>query len=380
MFFLDCRCTVNVLASYHTLITSCLSSVIVCLLLIVGPSVTITVDTSPTNTNYGSGWSTPEACKRSAKVIADKLMAYAVETREFSSATDYTIPQAVAYAKAHCKKRHPELYRNDAQGTAGDSIVGVGIVKPLVIADVSDNPGSGHYGDATLLLNELINQQVSGVIFYAIFDAEAVLEGQAIGVGKVGTITLGGKTMLNHYHKTGEHYDPNSAVGGPPLRLTGKVVSLTDGSFPTYGPMGFGGAWQNFGLSMLFRVGHPSVESNKEINYNSNNAVDIVVISNNGQLLDIAQITSLGCDYRHKDVIVVKSKHHFRASLEQEAEEVITVNGGGLGSFLINSSNAESERDSDDNKPSGHDEIARFFKNVRRPIWPLDPIEECYGH
>jgi microcystin degradation protein MlrC len=56
--------------------------------------------------------------------------------------------------------------------------------------------------------------------------------------------------------------------------------------------MGQGGAWQNFGLSALLRVGE----------------VELVVISNNGQLLDLAQISSMGVDPFRKNVIVCKSK------------------------------------------------------------------------
>ena len=197
--------------------------------------------------------------------------------------------------------------------------------KPMVIADVTDNPGSGHYGDATNVLAGLIAANIPDVVFYAIFDPEAVLMGEKIGVGRTGTITLGGK------------YDPTS--GGGPLTLKGKVVSLTDGCFQTFGPMGFGGVWQNYGLSMMFRV--------------ENTSIDVIVITNNGQLLDLAQITSMGCDPLYKKVIAVKSKQHFRACLSPLAGEIMTVDGGGLGSAILNGGQ---------------------YKNVRRPIWPLDDI------
>ena len=68
-------------------------------------------------------------------------------------------------------------------------------------------------------------------------------------------------------------------------------MNITNGRFQTFGPMGGGGVWQWFGLSTLLRV---------------NNTIDIIVISNNGQLLDIAQITSLGCDPIRYNVICVK--------------------------------------------------------------------------
>jgi microcystin degradation protein MlrC len=97
------------------------------------------------------------------------------------------------------------------------------------------------------------------------------------------------------------------------------------------------GVWQNYGPSMLFRAA----------------GLDIAVISNNGQLLDLAQLQSLGVDPHYKSVIVVKSNHHFRASLTALSKEIVTVDGGGLGHMIL---------------------IGGNYVNVRRPIWPLDNI------
>lgn len=265
----------------------------------IGPSITVTVDVK----RYSS-LPPEEAIIRAqsfAQGIADEFMKYAWETRHYKSEIHRTIPEVIQYSLEYLQKQPS---------------------KPLVIADVTDNPGSGHYGDATDLLRGIVHSEITDVIFYAIFDPNAVLTAQEIGVGKEGTITLGG------------NYDPT--CGGGPLTLTAKVVSLTDGCFQTFGPMGFGGMWQNYGLSALIRT--------------SNN-IDIVLITNNGQLLDIAQITSMGCDPVHKKVICVKSKHHFRAALGPIAGEIITVDGGGLGSVIL---------------------ACGEYKRVRRPIYPID--------
>eukprot|EP01040_Poterioochromonas_malhamensis_P010911 gene10911-11891_t len=277
----------------------------------IGPSVTVTVDVSNPKHRSSSPSSSDEvqAAKDYARGIADRCMDFVWETRHYKSENHHTVETAVTYAQDYVSKYNT-------------------INKPLVVADITDNPGSGHYGDATNLLRGMVEADLSDVIFYAIFDASAVLEGGVrIGVGNTGTISLGGR------------FDPSN--GGAPLQLTGKVVAITDGCFPTYGPMGFGGCWQNFGLSMMFRVGRN---------------LDIIVISNNGQLLDIAQITSLGCDPVYKKVIAVKSKQHFRAALTPIAGEIITVDGGGLGSVILTRGE---------------------YKNVRRPIWPLDEMLDC---
>ena len=62
--------------------------------------------------------------------------------------------------------------------------------------------------------------------------------------------------------------------------------------------MGGGGAWQDFGLSVLLRVRPGPGEGE----------VEVVVISRNQQLLDLAQLTSLGADPARKEVIICKSK------------------------------------------------------------------------
>jgi microcystin degradation protein MlrC len=235
----------------------------------------------------------------SAQSIAEELMDYAWEQRTFSSIHFTPLDEAIAKAKA-----------------------GAGASKPLIIADYSDNPGSGAYGDATRLLKAVLDADLQNVGFHAIRDPEAVLQAQAAGVGNRVTLQLGGKT------------DPT--MGGGPLEVTGHVAAITDGSFIAHGPMG-GGARRNYGLSLLLRVG----------------GVEIIVISNNGQATDLGQFTSLGVDPTRKSTLIVKSMQHFRAAFEPIAREVLEVDTGAL---------------------STRNFKERPYKNVRRPIWPLDAI------
>jgi microcystin degradation protein MlrC len=177
------------------------------------------------------------------------------------------------------------------------------------------------------MLRAMIDANLQDSLIYAIYDPAAVQQGVAIGIGNEGVITVGGKT------------DP--VCGGSPLTLKGTVVTLSSGRFPAYGPMG-GGVWQNLGVCMLFRVTGPN-----------NSIVDIAVISNNAQLLDISQVISLGVQPEYKQTVVVKSKHHFRASLAKMASNIVCVDGGGLGTVILKGGN---------------------YQHVRRPIWPLDDI------
>jgi microcystin degradation protein MlrC len=248
----------------------------------VGPSVTVTVDRNS-----------------AGEAIAEEFMDYAWQTRDFTTVKLLSVAEAVALAR---------------EGKAGD--------KPLVIADYTDNPGGGGYGDAAAFLKGLVESGVESVAFHAICDPETVQQGMRAGIGSKTTLALGGKT------------DP--AMGGPPLALFGEVVCLTNGRFIAYGPMG-GGVERDYGPSMVFRVG----------------GIDIVAITNNGQAVDLGQFTSLGIDPTRYQTVAVKSMQHFRAAFEPIAREVVLVDTGALCSEIY---------------------TPELFTRVRRPIWPLDPI------
>jgi microcystin degradation protein MlrC len=251
----------------------------------VGPSVTVTVDSDAA----------------SGQVIAEEFMDYAWQTRSFTTVKLRPVAEAVALAR---------------RGKPGD--------KPLVVADYTDNPGGGGYGDATAFLRGLVEAGIESVAFHAICDPAAVEDGMRAGVGAKITLTLGGKT------------DPS--MGGGPLTLTGEVVCLTNGRFIAYGPMG-GGVERNYGPSMVFRVG----------------GIDIIVITNNGQAYDLGQFTSLGIDPTRYRTVAVKSMQHFRAAFEPIAREIVLVDTGALCSEIY---------------------TPELFTRVRRPVWPLDPIPD----
>ena len=251
----------------------------------VGPSVTVTTDSAAPH----------------ARAIADSFMDYAWETRDFSSFSLISVAEAVALARS---------------GEPGD--------EPLVVADYTDNPGGGGYGDATAFLKGLVEAGIDKVAFHAICDPEAVQQGMRAGVGAKTTLAVGGKT------------DP--AMGGAPLVLFGEIICLTNGKFIAYGPMG-GGVERNYGPSMVFRVG----------------GIDIVVITNNGQATDLGQFTSLGIDPTRYTTVAVKSMQHFRAAFAPIAREIVLVDTGALCSEIY---------------------TPELFTKVRRPVWPLDSIAD----
>jgi microcystin degradation protein MlrC len=252
----------------------------------VGPSVTVTVDLNRDDTQpRGQG-------------IAEAFMDHAWATRDYSSVEMLSVAAAVAKAKA---------------GKPGD--------KPLIVADYTDNPGGGGYGDATAFLKGLVEAGVERVAFHALCDPEAVQDGLRNGIGPA-TLTIGGKA------------DPR--LGGGSLTLTGEITTITNGKFIAWGPMG-GGVERDYGPSVVFRVG----------------GIDIVLITNNGQAVDLGQFTSLGLDPTRYPTVSVKSMQHFRAAFEPIAREVILVDTGALCS------------------PQYTPEL---YRKVRRPVWPLDEI------
>ncbi|MCC7275144.1 MAG: M81 family metallopeptidase [Alphaproteobacteria bacterium] len=237
-----------------------------------------------------------------AREVAERFMDRCWETRDYAALTFLTPEAAARKAKAE----------------------EAGATKPLIIADYTDNPGGGGYGDTTALLKAMVDADLQNAAFHAICDPSAIAEGVRAGVGNSATITLGGK------------WDPTK--GGGPLTLTGKVRVINDGEVWAYGPMG-GGVRRDYGLSLVFRVG----------------GIDIVLITNNGQALDLGQYTALGIDPTRKATVAVKSMHHFRAAFQPISREVVVVDSGSLCSENF---------------------AALPYRNVRRPVWPLDPIAD----
>ena len=58
--------------------------------------------------------------------------------------------------------------------------------------------------------------------------------------------------------------------------------------------------------------------------------IDIIVITNNGQAVDLGQFTSLGIDPTRYRTVAVKSMQHFRAAFEPIARAVVGVDTGAL--------------------------------------------------
>ncbi len=215
-------------------------------------------------------------------------------------------------------------YRPIADGIAA-ARAGVGKPGPLVIADGTDNPGGGGYGDTTRLLQALLDAGIDDVAFGTIYDPVTVQQAMKAGVGSEIEVSLGGGT------------DPSM---GAPVKAKALVKMLSDGLFKNDGPMN-AGVESNMGPTAVLRIA----------------GVDVVTISNRIQTIDLQVFLSQGIDPRAKSVVVVKSVQHFRAAYGPIAREIVLVDSGGICS----------------------PDIGRLkFQKLRRPVWPLDGVNDPY--
>ncbi|MDA0662754.1 MAG: MlrC C-terminal domain-containing protein [Proteobacteria bacterium] len=191
--------------------------------------------------------------------------------------------------------------------------------RPIILADFSDNPGGGAYGDSPNLLGAMIAAGVKNAAFGCIADPEAVTMCQRAGVRGTVTLPIGGKV------------DPALT---PPLVVTGEVVGISEGSFTLQGPLS-SGLRGSMGSTAILRIG----------------SIDVILCSFRLQTMDPAVFRSQGIDPEDKAVVALKSAHHFRAAFEPMAREILIVDAHGLAS----------------------PDLGKFeYKKVRRPVWPLD--------
>jgi microcystin degradation protein MlrC len=197
---------------------------------------------------------------------------------------------------------------------------------PLVIADGTDNPGGGGYNDTTPVLQALLDAGIDNAAVGTIYDPGTVQQAVKAGVGATIDVELGG------------HTDPSM---GKPVKTRALVKMLSDGVFRNDGPMN-AGVETNMGPTAVLRLG----------------GIDVVTTSNRIQTLDLQVFLSQGIDPRARDVLVVKSVQHFRGAFAPIAREIVLVDSGGICS----------------------PDISRLtFRKLRRPIWPLDGVNDPYA-
>lgn len=209
--------------------------------------------------------------------------------------------------------------------TAAEALAQARAVPPgpgaVVVSDFGDAPGAGGYGDATAMLRLLLDDPPAGTVFMSIADAAAVEAARTAGVGASVRLSLGG-------HRAPQH-------GGGPIADVFEVVALTDGRFTHEGPYATG-TIGNFGPSALLRC----------------RGVRIAVTTFQRNIVDLSQLRIFGIDPASCGMIAIKCMDAFRAGFAPVARAMIAFESGGVSSRV---------------------HATLDWKNVRRPIWPMDP-------
>lgn len=191
---------------------------------------------------------------------------------------------------------------------------------PIVMADASDNAGGGAPGDATFVLRALLDRNAKDTALGMIWDPVAVQTAFAAGEGAEIDIRIGGKM---------------GPMSGQPLDVNARILALhenpTQRGLEPQRP-------EIMGPSAALRI----------------DGVDVIINSNRQQVFSPDCFTALGVDLRAKKLIVVKSSQHFYTLFESLAEKVVYCDAPGA----LNGNLAQNP-----------------YKNIRRPIWPLDEVE-----
>ena len=190
---------------------------------------------------------------------------------------------------------------------------------PVVLAESSDGTGSGSPGDSNEVLKGLLEAGFKGTATIPIVDAEAVDLSIQAGVGNRVELEVGGKIdTVNH----------------TPLKVEGYVKSISDGQFVYEGPV-YRGAPADMERAVLLVV----------------EDIHLVLMKKPVFTQDQSVFKSMGIEPKDFNIVVVKSPSGFRAAYEPIAKEVIVVDTPGVSSGNLRS---------------------MPFRNVRRPIYPLD--------
>ena len=172
------------------------------------------------------------------------------------------------------------------------------------------------------VIAEALRQGLDDIAAGPICDPEAVAKMVAAGVGAQVTLPIGGKVKSTAV-----------AIDGP-LTLNGTVRLISDGRFVVRGPV-FTGTRVALGRTVVLDTG----------------PLQLIVSEGRTEPLILVQFRFLGIEPTEKRYVIVKSKMQYRPTFGAMAKHVIECNGTGVSSM----------------------DLSQFtFKNVRRPVFPLE--------
>ena len=195
----------------------------------------------------------------------------------------------------------------------------------MILLDHADNCGSGGTQDEMTAIRAVLEAGLEEVAVATVWDPAAVEAMAGAGVGAELSLALGGRTDL-----------PSIGRKGAPLRVTGRVRTLSDGRWIVRGPM-YTGVEVHMGPTGVLALG----------------GMLIVVTSHHHEPWDLGVFRSVGIEPTEKRYLLLKSRIHYRAGFAPIARHTLTLDGDGV-------------------TTSDNDRLE--FSRLRRPIFPLDRI------
>lgn len=171
--------------------------------------------------------------------------------------------------------------------------------KPIILADVQDNPGAGGTSDTVGILRALIQQRATGAVIGMMVDPEAAAAAEATGEGALLPCGVGAKVGY---------------AGETPVEARWRIVRLGSGRFTGTGPM-YGGA--------RFNIGPMALVTDEE------SGVSAVLAAKRIQANDKEMFRHVGVEPAEVPILVLKSTVHFRADFQPIAQEILCVRSPG---------------------------------------------------
>jgi microcystin degradation protein MlrC len=215
--------------------------------------------------------------REAVEAAADRL-AQAVKAQEAAFAGELLDPDAAA------------LRAIDLARTA---------TKPIVLADVQDNPGAGGTSDTVGLLAALMRHKAKGAVIGMIVDEGAAHA--AVAAGEGGIMRRGIGAAVGY-------------AGEKPVEADWRVVKLGDGIFTGTGPF-YGGA--------KFQIGPMALVTDET------SGVSAVLACKRVQAADQEMFRHVGVEPIRTPILALKSTVHFRADFQPIAETILVVQSPG---------------------------------------------------
>lgn len=223
--------------------------------------------------------------------------------------------------RAHFEYRSEPL----ADSIARAKSLAQGATGPVLLLDHGDNCMSGGTCDTMDALQEALAQGLTGIGVGPLCDPQAVAVLLEAGVSATVTVELGNKWALDHL-----------GIRKHPVRLTGTVRVICDGSYTITGPT-YTGMRSHMGRTVLFDIG----------------AAQIVVTEKTQEPWDLGVFECAGMDPRSARFLLLKSRMYCRPVFEPIASALVECDSRGV---------------------TSSDYSLFPFSKVRRPVYPLDRV------